>query len=199
MLIMKTELSKEKVEQRHFSQLVANFPLRRLCFSHPGRKNILQFNVIPPDMLASSLLLIAALSCILHVSWAFRAPINRGKVGVQGGMTLSVLPKPTPEEVEKYWQGDWVCADCGYIYDREIDGGGLWFEQQQRGFICPQCSAPRKRYAKKVGDTWGVTRGTFCPSLCPFFDICRRWRPAHLRLHLHRPCIHHLVLSGLRP
>ena len=30
MLIMKTELSKEKVEQRHFSQLVANFQLRRL-------------------------------------------------------------------------------------------------------------------------------------------------------------------------
>jgi hypothetical protein len=22
---------------------------------------------------------------------------------------------------------------------------------------CPQCSAPRKRYAKKVGDKWGVT------------------------------------------
>ena len=26
------------------------------------------------------------------------------------------------------------------------------------GFICPQCSAPRRRYAKKVGDQWGITR-----------------------------------------
>lgn len=65
--------------------------------------------------------------------------------------------KPT-EEQSQYWQGDWVCADCGYIYDIDIDGGGLYFEQQKRGFICPQCSAPRKRYAKAVGDQWGVTR-----------------------------------------
>lgn len=50
-----------------------------------------------------------------------------------------------------------VCADCGYVYDKDIDGGGLYFEQQKKGFICPQCSAPRRRYAKKVGDKWGVT------------------------------------------
>jgi len=51
-----------------------------------------------------------------------------------------------------------VYTYIGYIYDRDIDGGGLYFEQQKRGFICPQCSAPRKRYAKKVGDKWGVTQ-----------------------------------------
>ena len=28
---------------------------------------------------------------------------------------------------------------------------------KKKGFICPQCSAPRRRYAKKVGDEWGVT------------------------------------------
>merc|ERR1711939_951278 len=33
------------------------------------------------------------------------------------------------EKAEQYWQGDWVCADCG----------------------------PRRRYAKMVGDTVGVT------------------------------------------
>jgi len=38
---------------------------------------------------------------------------------------------------------------------KDFDGGGLYFEQQKKGFICPQCSAPRKRYAKKVGDQWG--------------------------------------------
>ena len=85
-----------------------------------------------------------------------------------------------------FWDGEWICADCGYVYDRDIDGGGLYFEgkaihyimkpravtnnveiikikhasfpELKKGFICPQCSAPRKRYAKKVGDTWGVTR-----------------------------------------
>eukprot|EP00981_Chlorochromonas_danica_P015191 scaffold10764_cov159-Ochromonas_danica.AAC.45 len=61
-------------------------------------------------------------------------------------------------DTSQFWPGEWVCADCGYVYDREVDGNGLYFEQQPRGFICPQCSAPRKRYAKKVGDKWGVTR-----------------------------------------
>ena len=50
----------------------------------------------------------------------------------------------------------WVCADCGYIYDPSIFGG-LFFEEQTKGFKCPQCSGPRRRYAKKVGDKVGVT------------------------------------------
>ena len=60
------------------------------------------------------------------------------------------------EKAEQYWQGDWVCADCGYVYDRKIFGG-RYFEEQTFGFKCPQCSGPRRRYAKMVGDTVGVT------------------------------------------
>ena len=26
--------------------------------------------------------------------------------------------KMTEEELEKYWQGEWVCKDCGYVYNR---------------------------------------------------------------------------------
>ncbi len=32
------------------------------------------------------------------------------------------------------------------------------FEDQAKGFRCPQCSGPRRRFAKKVGDKIGVTR-----------------------------------------
>jgi len=46
-----------------------------------------------------------------------------------------------------------MCINTYHYVD--FDGGGLYFEQQKKGFICPQCSAPRKRYAKKVGDQWG--------------------------------------------
>jgi len=60
------------------------------------------------------------------------------------------------EKEEMYWSGDWVCADCGYVYDRRIFGG-RYFEEQTFGFKCPQCSGPRRRYAKMVGDTVGVT------------------------------------------
>jgi hypothetical protein len=33
----------------------------------------------------------------------------------------------------------------------------MYFEEQGRGFRCPQCSGPRRRYAKKVGDRVGTT------------------------------------------
>ena len=50
----------------------------------------------------------------------------------------------------------WVCADCGYVYDKQLFGG-KYFEEQGYGFKCPQCSGPRRRYAKMVGNTVGVT------------------------------------------
>jgi rubredoxin len=49
-----------------------------------------------------------------------------------------------------------VCADCGYIYNRD-ECAGLFFEEQSPGFRCPQCSGPRRRYAKMVGDKVGTT------------------------------------------
>ena len=30
-----------------------------------------------------------------------------------------------------FWEGEWVCADCGYIYDID-DCGGLYLEEQVR-------------------------------------------------------------------
>ena len=56
----------------------------------------------------------------------------------------------------KYWQGEWVCKDCGYIYNR-AECAGMYFEEQGAGFRCPQCSGPRRRYGKKVGDRVGTT------------------------------------------
>jgi len=60
------------------------------------------------------------------------------------------------EKASLYWEGDWVCKDCGYIYSRG-ECAGLFFEEQGKGFRCPQCSGPRRRYAKKVGDKVGTT------------------------------------------
>jgi len=62
----------------------------------------------------------------------------------------------TQAKADEYWAGDWVCADCGYIYQK-TECAGLYFEEQGKGFRCPQCSGPRRRYAKKVGDKVGTT------------------------------------------
>lgn len=89
-------------------------------------------------------------------------------------------------KAEMYWQGEWVCKDCGYIYNRvraqitnnslekllnshehfliypfheiiQSEVADMYFEEQGTGFRCPQCSGPRRRYAKKVGDVVGTT------------------------------------------
>ncbi|CAN0472200.1 unnamed protein product, partial [Hapterophycus canaliculatus] len=30
--------------------------------------------------------------------------------------------------------------------------------KKKRGFVCPQCRGPRRRFAKKVGDQVGITQ-----------------------------------------
>mmetsp|Transcript_14745 Transcript_14745/g.40787 ORF Transcript_14745/g.40787 Transcript_14745/m.40787 type:complete len:148 (-) Transcript_14745:270-713(-) len=73
------------------------------------------------------------------------------------GKKKSAAQKAREEELAaKYWQGEWVCKDCGYIYQRQ-ECAGMYFEEQGPGFRCPQCSGPRRRYAKKVGDRVGTT------------------------------------------
>uniref|UniRef100_A0A6U4H457 Rubredoxin-like domain-containing protein n=1 Tax=Phaeomonas parva TaxID=124430 RepID=A0A6U4H457_9STRA len=106
------------------------------------------------------------LALALAAAAAFRAPLKvGGKVGsrvarlparaVAPSVTALSARKAAEEEID-FWQGDWVCADCGYIYDRG-ECNGLYFEEQPRGFRCPQCRGPRRRYAKKVGDRVGLT------------------------------------------
>ena len=64
--------------------------------------------------------------------------------------------KKTPEEIleEKgYWPGEWVCSDCGYIYE---PGTVPAFEELRVKWKCPQCAGPRRRFVKKAGGQYGV-------------------------------------------
>jgi len=56
---------------------------------------------------------------------------------------------------KEYWEGEWICADCGYIYNERSFGDK--FEELKMGFKCPQCAAPRRRFARKLGDKIGTT------------------------------------------
>lgn len=49
-----------------------------------------------------------------------------------------------------YWLGEWICADCGYIYGSR--GEAQAFETLGRWYKCPQCAGPRRRFAKKLGE-----------------------------------------------
>jgi rubredoxin len=81
---------------------------------------------------------------------------NPTSLGVFGNRKTEAQKAEEAEKASKFWQGEWVCKDCGYIYNR-AECAGMYFEEQGPGFRCPQCSGPRRRYAKKVGDRVGTT------------------------------------------
>lgn len=58
---------------------------------------------------------------------------------------------PTLEE-RGYWAGEWVCADCGYIYEPNDRAP---FEELLPRWKCPQCAGPRRRFVKKAGTMVG--------------------------------------------
>ena len=112
-------------------------------------------------MMMKSFLLALLLVLVQQQQTAAFAPIAPSSVAAVPSSTTQLHvfgnKKATPsEEDSKYWQGEWVCKDCGYIYNR-AECAGMFFEEQGPGFRCPQCSGPRRRYAKKVGDRVGTT------------------------------------------
>lgn len=68
-------------------------------------------------------------------------------------MQFNKKKKSTEELLEEkgYWPGEWVCADCGYIYEPSAERP---FEELRPRWKCPQCAGPRRRFVKKAG---GVT------------------------------------------
>eukprot|EP00526_Cylindrotheca_closterium_P024372 CAMPEP_0113632212 /NCGR_PEP_ID=MMETSP0017_2-20120614/16740_1 /TAXON_ID=2856 /ORGANISM="Cylindrotheca closterium" /LENGTH=152 /DNA_ID=CAMNT_0000542753 /DNA_START=39 /DNA_END=497 /DNA_ORIENTATION=+ /assembly_acc=CAM_ASM_000147 len=115
--------------------------------------------------------LILAIICFASTSSAFSvrpgavvsSPLSTASASAST-TSLNVFGKrKTKAQIEEeealaatYWQGEWVCKDCGYIYQKQ-ECAGMFFEEQGAGFRCPQCSGPRRRYAKKVGDRVGTT------------------------------------------
>lgn len=68
----------------------------------------------------SIIVLIAILGC--HVCLGFQAPLPRAVNHGASSTSLNVFgqKKKSAAQAEeaKYWQGEWVCKDCGYIYNR---------------------------------------------------------------------------------
>lgn len=108
-------------------------------------------------LLAAAAVMVATRS----VSPAFSAGLSAGgtvqapsAIGASGALA-GARSEPRTAMRSKYWEGEWICADCGYIYNERAFGGK--FEDQKTGMLCPQCAAPRKRFARKLGDKIGTT------------------------------------------
>ena len=90
------------------------------------------------------LLCVALLACASHAFEFAPRSVLTSRI-VRNPVSKILAVKPAASGIpEGYWEGDWVCADCGYVFDKDIDGGGKYFEDQKKGFICPQCRCEKK-------------------------------------------------------
>lgn len=56
-----------------------------------------------------------------------QTPSTARSITRSSGRRSAVTVMKAGENESGYWQGEWVCADCGYIYDKD-DFGGKYFE-----------------------------------------------------------------------
>ena len=92
---------------------------------------------------ACSALSAGPLACGRGVVRAARAAAPSMQFGKKKQLTLAE---------QGFWEGEWVCADCGWIYEPNPVRP---FEKLPPGWKCPQCAGPRRRYVKKAGDMLG--------------------------------------------
>merc|ERR1719491_416887 len=97
-----------------------------------------------------------SVSTFAHIAALPKQTMTSTSLNVFGTRKTAAQKAEEAAKADLYWQGEWCCKDCGYIYQR-MECAGLFFEEQGAGFRCPQCSGPRRRYAKKVGDVVGTT------------------------------------------
>merc|ERR1719331_815559 len=99
------------------------------------------------------LLLAAACACASALSFSTPPGVRARAPAVRTAPVAMQMfgKKKSPEEVleaKGYWPGEWVCADCGYIYE---PGTTPPFEELRQRWKCPQCAGPRRRFVKKAG------------------------------------------------
>merc|ERR1719440_1459752 len=101
-------------------------------------------------MVSSSSLLVL-LGCAFGDALQLAAtPFGARPLAATVAMQFGKQKKSAEELLEEkgYWPGEWVCADCGYIYE---PGTTPPFEELRARWKCPQCAGPRRRFVKKAG------------------------------------------------
>lgn len=145
---------------------------------HPDFPSIASVTNVHPQMSPLSL----AFASTLPLSLTPPTPTPRNSLRYTAPPTPSLVPtrrraaikatQSPPQKNEKpdspqqasennkepsYWQGEWICVDCGFVYK---PGRRVKFEDLPGSWKCPQCNAPKRRFAKKAGDYIAVGAGT---------------------------------------
>lgn len=108
------------------------------------------------NVLGNSCLLAKRPTYVARGRWAHKGIVCMAEQKTEsGGGTKEA--SSSKGKASKYWANEWVCVDCGYIYR---PGRKIKFEDLPSSWKCPQCQAPKRRFAKKAGDYIAETAGT---------------------------------------
>ena len=53
-----------------------------------------------------------------------------------------------------------MCVDCGYVYTQKKS-----FDDQPDGYACPQCNAPKSRFAEYDAETGQIKSNVSTPAI----------------------------------
>lgn len=94
------------------------------------------------------------------------APAPRMAADGDGNGAAEAAPKAkgkgkasTLTDADGFFRGEHVCVDCGYVF-KYSPKRKVQFEQLPKDWKCPQCNAPKRRFARKAGDTIALDAGT---------------------------------------
>ncbi|GAB0496901.1 hypothetical protein MMPV_008222 [Pyropia vietnamensis] len=62
-------------------------------------------------------------------------------------------------DADGFFRGEHVCVDCGYVF-KYSPKRKVQFEELPKDWKCPQCNAPKRRFARKAGDTIAIDAGS---------------------------------------
>lgn len=62
-------------------------------------------------------------------------------------------------DADGFFLGEHVCVDCGYVF-KYSPKRKVQFEELPKDWKCPQCNAPKRRFARKAGDTIALDADT---------------------------------------
>ena len=106
-------------------------------------------------LIVAALLGAAALMVLGNTAAFIAGPGALPRATAQPGPAQAARGDLVARRATEYWQAEWICADCGYIYNERSFQSK--FEDLKQGFKCPACAAPRRRFARKLGDKVGTT------------------------------------------
>ena len=166
--------------QRNNATTHHNKTTGKLTYAESLKRTQYSLNYAKMNSLMRTIFTIFMLFASMGMTSAFAPMPSTRAVSVTSTTSLNMVfgkKKTAAQKAEeeakavKYWQGEWVCKDCGYIYNRQ-ECAGMYFEEQGPGFRCPPVLRTKKEICE---EGWRCRRNHFGWGRCAHPHLFFRW------------------------